>query len=537
MDGSVGSSELFPPGYNVYRKDRDLHGGGVCIVVSSKLKSSQCTELDTDCEAIWIKVITSDNSPVYVCSYYRPPGSPVDTVEMLRKPLGIVNARHRKKPPFVVICGDLNYPLIDWDAQTAPSNREGQGFLDIVSDYHLHQMVRSVTRYGNSTDSLLDLVITSYPDLVQNLIVGRELSDHCLVSFQINKKVATIACTRRKIYLFDKANYQKIQADLQQFQTDFFASSPEKVDVNEIWAAITAAIQKTVEKNVPTKYSSSKPRPLWLNKKISRLIRKRNHLANIAKKTGSFADRERYKQLRNLTSKAISTSYTNYLNEMIGDVKLDTRRFFKYIKSQRVDSTGLTTLTTANGAVSDNLGMATHLNNYFSSVFTKENAQALPNLTSSFPEMESFTVSENGVLKLLLSIDPKKSGGPDSVPSRILKESATQITPMLTYLFNRTLDDGEIPREWKLANVFALHKQGPRDEVTNYRPISLTCVCCKIMEHIMCSNMARFLGSHNVLTLRRHGFRPYFGQAFRVKRSWCRLWMIGHVPWIWAGYG
>ena len=95
---------------------------------------------------------------------------------------------------------------------------------------------------------------------------------------------------------------------------------------------------------------------------------------------------------------------------MIGDVKLDTRRFFKYIKSQRVDSTGLTTLTTANGAVSDNLGMATHLNNYFSSVFTKENAQALPNLTSSFPEMESFTVSENGVLKLLLSIDPKKSG-------------------------------------------------------------------------------------------------------------------------------
>ena len=127
---------------------------------------------------------------------------------------------------------------------------------------------------------------------------------------------------------------------------------------------------------------------------------------------------------------------------MIGDVKLDTRRFFKYIKSQRVDSTGLTTLTTANGAVSDNLGMATHLNNYFSSVFTKENAQALPNLTSSFPEMESFTVSENGVLKLLLSIDPKKSGGPDGVPSRILKEGATQITPILTYLFNRTLQDG-----------------------------------------------------------------------------------------------
>ena len=81
-------------------------------------------------------------------------------------------------------------------------------------------MVQSATHYGNSTASHLDLVITSYLDVVQNLVVERELSDHCLVRFQINKKpVTTFIC--RKILVFDKANYQKIQADLQQFQTDF----------------------------------------------------------------------------------------------------------------------------------------------------------------------------------------------------------------------------------------------------------------------------------------------------------------------------
>ena len=114
------------------------------------------------------------------------------------------------------------------DTQTAPNNREGQGFLDIVSDYHLHQMVRSATCYGNSTASLLDLVITSYPDLGQNMTVGRELSDHCLISFLLNKDVATAKCIRRKIFLYDKANYQQIQADLQQFQTVIFSLTRTK---------------------------------------------------------------------------------------------------------------------------------------------------------------------------------------------------------------------------------------------------------------------------------------------------------------------
>ena len=113
LDSSVGSSELFPPGYTVYRKDRNLRGGGVCITVSNKLRSSQCMEMDADCEAIWVKITTSDNSPIYVSSYYRPSGSHMDTVEMLRKPLDTVHAKHRKKPPFVVLCGDVNYPLIN----------------------------------------------------------------------------------------------------------------------------------------------------------------------------------------------------------------------------------------------------------------------------------------------------------------------------------------------------------------------------------------------------------------------------------------
>jgi len=64
--------------------------------------------------------------------------------------------------------------------------------------------------------------------------------------------------------------------------------------------------------------------------------------------------------------------------------------------------------------------------------------------------------------------------------------------------------------DWRMANIFALHKKGPRDLAENYRPISLTSVCCKTLEHVVYSNVCKFLNSNNILTPKQHGFRPGF---------------------------
>ena len=61
-----------------------------------------------------------------------------------------------------------------------------------------------------------------------------------------------------------------------------------------------------------------------------------------------------------------------------------------------------------------------------------------------------------------------------------------------------------------MANIFALHKKGPKDLAENYRPISLTSVCCKTIQHIVHSNVCKFLDSNNILTPKQHGFRPGF---------------------------
>ena len=81
------------------------------------------------------------------------------------------------------------------------------------------------------------------------------------------------------------------------------------------------------------------------------------------------------------------------------------------------------------------------------------------------------------------------------------------MSPFLCKLFNFSLNVGQIPRDWTQANVAPICKNGSRQTAANYRPVSLTCVCCKFMEHILCRHILKHLEKHDILTNRQHGFR------------------------------
>ena len=60
------------------------------------------------------------------------------------------------------------------------------------------------------------------------------------------------------------------------------------------------------------------------------------------------------------------------------------------------------------------------------------------------------------------------------IPARILKDLAEELAPFLTEIFQRSLADGEVPMEWRSANMTAIFKKGDRFRASNYRPVSLT---------------------------------------------------------------
>ena len=110
--------------------------------------------------------------------------------------------------------------------------------------------------------------------------------------------------------------------------------------------------------------------------------------------------------------------------------------------------------------------------------------------TRSAPIMNDVVVSAVGVTKLLKGLNPSKALGPDELHTRVLKQLASELGPVFAHLFQQSIDTGEIPKERFLANICPLFKTGDRSLACNYRSVSLTCVPCKLLEHIhvVCSN-------------------------------------------------
>ena len=77
-------------------------------------------------------------------------------------------------------------------------------------------------------------------------------------------------------------------------------------------------------------------------------------------------------------------------------------------------------------------------------------------------------------------------------------------------IFTQSLQTGQIPSKWSTANVLRVFKKGQTCLPGNYRPISLTCVPCKLMEHIICHHIRDHLDKHGILSPFQHGFRARY---------------------------
>ena len=153
-------------------------------------------------------------------------------------------------------------------------------------------------------------------------------------------------------------------------------------------------------------------------------------------------------------------------------------------------------------------GKAKALNTFFTSVFTDEDTSNIPSLNARLNDsyLVECATTEEEVLKKLVSLDTSKCPGADNIHPRVLFELRHEITPSLTRLFNDSLKSGILPDEWKIAKVVALHKKGEKSNPGNYRPISLTSVCCKILESILKSAISKHLVDNALICSGQHGF-------------------------------
>ena len=104
-----------------------------------------------------------------------------------------------------------------------------------------------------------------------------------------------------------------------------------------------------------------------------------------------------------------------------------------------------------------------------------------------------------------------KKSGMDEDRARLLQKKITAESSQgnhshsTLYLYSITLHC-ELPTKWTQANVAPIFKKGSKLQAVNYRPVPLTCITCKLFEHIICKHILAHLEDHKITDI-QHGFR------------------------------
>ena len=186
LDSSINDVEIFGREYCVYRSDRQQggrFGGGVLIATKRCFKVSPREDLACESELLSIDINTANNRKIVMGVLYRPPNSNLKVLEDLQNSLGNI------KTNDMILLGDFNLSEIDWTNNRLLKTSEHH----VVQDNFLHQLVNKPTRDKN----LLDLVLTTNIDLVNNVLVGEPFMDHNAITFTTNSAPYTSRISKK----------------------------------------------------------------------------------------------------------------------------------------------------------------------------------------------------------------------------------------------------------------------------------------------------------------------------------------------------
>ena len=153
-----------------------------------------------------------------------------------------------------------------------------------------------------------------------------------------------------------------------------------------------------------------------------------------------------------------------YEEQLLQKFKANPKALYAYIKAKQKVKDTISYLVKENGStIENNEDIATALGQFFQTTFSEETLDhniitELSVRTTS--RLSEITITEQLVLSKLLRLNSNKTPGPDKMHPCLLKNCAASLCKPVCYLFNQSLYTGELPAEWKNANVTPIHKKG-----------------------------------------------------------------------------
>ena len=525
------------PGFKCINKPE---GRGICMFVNKQLDFVRLS----DCEqtfnpSIFIKVLCENDNFFILGLIYRSDDqcSDIDN-DNLNKQIELVCKKYHNEK--VIITGDFNFPDIDWHHE---HSNKGEGhksskFLKTIHENFLSQSVEEPTHHKpNSTPSLIDLILCNDPDFISDVSLFAPLgkSHHSILSFSIPmlKNVNIENITMK--YQWSKGNYEQMRKDMDKIKwDDMYKGANDASDmINSLDTILTEAMDNFVPKKAykhnHTKRTFTAPPSLLLKFKLKRSAFK------YYKCFPTVHNFKEYVRLRNDVNADVKVAKREKEIRIAHDAKTNPKAFYQYVASKSKCKESVYNLFKEDGSLTTNdAEKAEVLSKFFSSVFTKENTDdPLPDFKANFTDiLSSIKLTTEDIEKALNSLNVNKSPGPDNIHPRILKELSSQLSYPLLLIFNKTMEQGKLPHQWKEAEVRPIFKKGCKSTPGNYRPVSLTSILCKIFEGFVRDALYKHIVENNLLSAKQFGFckgRSCVTQLLYTINKWMTC-LDNHTP-------
>ena len=501
-------------------------GRGIAVHIHKSLEKSVADVTPAvnfqECCLIEIRLRGGDLMLFACC--YRSPTQSESSDENNAKLNQLLNVIAKKKYSHRCIVGDFNFKDINWETRTTPHGLDSkeQKFIDTVNDCFFYQHIQQATRKrGNDEPSTLDLILTDEEMQVSEVTHLAPLgkSDHSTILFDFH---CYLDYTKPKpTFQYAKGDFVGMRNFLETSKwVEQFKTLADSADEEAMWNNIKMKIMEVREKFIPK--NNTADAPSWkskhqypLSSETRNAMKHKNRLyrwwicsSEAERTTQNWID---YAKARNRVNTLIRKDKRKFEQGIARDGKLKPKLFWSYARKKLKTKVGvaplLADLKNQESLVFDDKGKADLLQDQFSSVFTKESLHDIPSFCPrSHIKLGTIVIQVEDVVKKLKGLNTNKSSGPDEIHPKLISELAEILSEPLTILLNSSLRSGKIPKEWKTAVISAVFKKGSRSIAGNYRPISLTCVLCRIMEFFLKDAIMTHLLDNGLLSSRQHGF-------------------------------
>ena len=526
FNDEIKDAEISIPNYVVHREDRstDTSGGGSAIYTHNSL-SVEKLDWFKGSESIALKV-NFDSTELHIVCIYR--ATSLVTLEQNEKLLSQIANIPTSPDINLVIVGDLNLPDVDWDLGIVkkPVNSTDRRYI-LQSEYldlflakglkwHIVDEITRMRKVNNTIQkSTLDQVLSNNEVLVNSVDISAPLgkSDHKSLLIELNCKqdIEYLSSKKKNWYKVDNTFVETAGNNVD------WEYSDTNLSVESMWDEINSKMQSISDK-VPDIILKTNTKGEVLRKlpwDCSKLVRKRkekDQTWNAFDISPNMVNFQTALQKQSDYQKCELDAKVKYEKKLVSNLKTNTKPFYNYLKSKSKIKRTVSSLKDPTGKLTKNPQQtANTLADFFQSVFTEEQFGPLTEDTYISREhingvMHDLTILPAEVNNLLLELDINKAMGPDKIHPKLLKFLAGNdgFVKSLTMLFNACIKNEEIPQIWKTALVVPLHKKGSVHLANNYRPVSLTCILCKMYEKFIRKHILSYVAV--LISDKQHGF-------------------------------